>query len=94
MSAPSMRRLDELQADRALWGLGPEEARELDQLLREHGEEPDDSWERTAAATTVALLGEIPGPPRPQLLERLRQTAAALSLKPQTDTDNQAGERT
>jgi hypothetical protein len=76
----AMRRLDELQADRALWGLEPEEAWELDRLLRQHGEEPDETWERTAAAATVAMMQAMPGSPRPQLLERLREAAA--SLKP------------
>lgn len=78
----TMRRLDELQADRALWGLEAEEARELDQLLREHGEEPDESWEQTAAATTTAMLQVMPGSPRPQLLERLRLAAASLNPTP------------
>lgn len=81
-SSPAMRRLDELQADRALWGLEPEEARELDRLLRQHGEEPDETWERTAAATTAAMMQAMPGSPRPQLLARLRQAAAALDHQP------------
>ncbi|MHC4078356.1 MAG: hypothetical protein ACYST0_07940, partial [Planctomycetota bacterium] len=78
----TMRRLDELQADQALWGLEPGEARELDELLGEHGEEPDESWEQTAAATTAAMMHPMPSLPRPELLDRLRWSApSALEVE-------------
>ena len=46
MSASSMTRLDELQADDAIWGLDASAGQELVDALREAAVDADPSWER------------------------------------------------
>lgn len=75
MSTADPSRLDELQADAALWGLDDAEEQELAEALRQAGVERDDSWERGAAVMTVALQADVPGGPSEALLQRLRQSA-------------------
>ncbi|MHC4079216.1 MAG: hypothetical protein ACYTGW_11715 [Planctomycetota bacterium] len=74
MSAPG--RLDELLADRAIWGLSAAEQAELDRTLAERGEDlPDPGFEHTAAAITAAsLFGKRVSAP-PHVLRRIEATA-------------------
>lgn len=62
MSAPQDR-LQELFADRALFGLSADEAGELEQLLGELGCGDDDSFDLAAAALDRALAGQATPPP-------------------------------
>lgn len=75
MSTADMSRLEELQADAALWGLDDAEQQELAEALRQAGVERDDSWERGAAVMTVALQAEVPSGPSEALLHRLKKSA-------------------
>ena len=72
MSAPSMTRLDELQADDAIWGLDASAGQELVDALREAAVDADPSWERCAALTTIALQERAPAGPSEGLLRALR----------------------
>ena len=58
MSLASLHRVDELEADRALWGLSVEEQSELQAALTASGRTEDRSWELSCAALTAALLEE------------------------------------
>ena len=75
MSGPAMERIDELSADRALWGLDTEAERELDRVLDETGRDLDDSWEHSAAVALLAMQGVDPGPPPQRLMAKLRAAA-------------------
>ena len=58
MPIQQLRRAQDLLADRALHGrLEPARQRELDQLLTLYPTLDDGSWERAAAALTLALMG-------------------------------------
>ena len=70
-----MTRIDELQADRALWGLDRESEQELERVLQVDGREPDESWEHCAALMTQALQSDTPGGPSLHLMESLRAAA-------------------
>ena len=49
--------IDELLADRAIWGLNEDERRDLDALLHAAGErDTDSSWDSTAATITAAYV--------------------------------------
>lgn len=75
MSESTMCRLDELQADRALWGLDPQDQAELELALQRVGTTADSSWEHSAAVTLRALQLDEPGPPSERLIESLRRAA-------------------
>lgn len=75
MSAFSMTRLDELQADDAIWGLDENARLELVDALCEAKLEPDSSWEHSAAVATIALQQAIPSGPSERLLRALRDAA-------------------
>ena len=81
MSAPKMTRLDELQADDAIWGVDEAAQQELAEALRGADLERDDSWERSAAVATVALQEGLPSGPSQQLLNALRAAAPLPQLE-------------
>ncbi|QDT70673.1 Anti-sigma-K factor rskA [Planctomycetes bacterium MalM25] len=78
MSPSDADRLDDLLADRALFGLDAAETAELDRLLTTTGE--DDRYDLAAATAAVALAEEEPLPA--PLRERVLEAAAANDLRP------------
>ena len=81
MSAAQMTRLDELQADDAIWGVDEAAQQELAEALRGADLERDDSWERSAAVATVALQEGLPSMPSQQLMDTLRAAAPLPQLE-------------
>lgn len=75
MSAASMTRVDELQADDAIWGLDEHEQLELEQALLAANMVQDTSWEHSAVVATLALQQHVPTAPSPWLMEALRANA-------------------
>lgn len=82
MSDPVMTRIDELQADAAMWGLDDQSQQELDLALRQAGLDLDPSWERSAAVATLALQQAVPSAPSPWLMAALRAAAPVPQSKP------------
>jgi DNA-binding transcriptional regulator YbjK len=70
------QRLDDLLFAQATEGVSEAEARELEQLLAAHPKVDAHSYERAAAAVTLALLGSARALPD-RLRERLERSAAA-----------------
>lgn len=75
LSADDSRRLEDLLADRALFGLDNAETKELDRLLALAGRADDEALDLAAAAAAVALSKSAPSLPR-LLRERLLDDAA------------------
>ena len=66
------RRLHELMADRALFGLETEEAEELEQLLQSHPGDARDSMDSVAARCELALGVDVQTPLPAGLEDRIR----------------------
>jgi len=76
MTDAKTQRLDDLLFAQATEGVSEAEAREIEELLAAHPKVDAHSYERAAAAVTLALLGSagaLPG----RLRERLEHSAAA-----------------
>lgn len=91
MPSNDPRREHELLADRALFGLSPEEQHELAQLLGPHAEEIDD-LALTAAALDVGLhrgghAEALPSHLRDRILQATRSAAPATLATPQRTPD-------
>lgn len=72
----SLDRRDELLADRVLWGLSPDEERELGAFGADASDDgAGASWERAASATTVALLAPKIQPAPAHLVRKLETQA-------------------
>ena len=70
-----MTSLEELLADDAIWGLGPDSKQQLERELGDNQLERDLSWERSAAVLAMALQQSQVPPPSPDLMSRLRADA-------------------
>jgi len=75
MSAAHLTRLEELQADDAIWGVDAVTQQELADTLGSVDLEGDDSWERSAALLTIAMQNDTPSEPSPALMDALRASA-------------------
>jgi hypothetical protein len=80
MSAAQLTRLDELQADDAIWGVDEVAHQELVDGLHAADLERDSSWERSATVVTIALQQGLPRGPSPELMKSLR-ASAPISLQ-------------
>ncbi len=86
-SLPPLDRIQELLADRALFGLDDVEQHELEALLVEWDSLDVESLERTAAATHLGLLGDLEAMP-PELAARIAATATQTISDTPTETPN------
>lgn len=93
MSGDDRRR--ELQADRALFGLSPEEQRELDSLAVADENSEIDELEFAAAALDLALHADseqpLPAHLRDRILKASRTASPAPTAKPATLPSSQVG---
>jgi hypothetical protein len=78
MSTAHLTRLDELQADDAIWGVDEAAQQELVEALHAADLERDASWERSAAVVAIALQHGLPRGPSPQLMKALQASAPML----------------
>jgi hypothetical protein len=76
---PPLKRLDELLADRALFGTSAEEDAELEQLLASTPNSEQEVLDRIAANLALTSIPTSPGPMPADLQERIRATAALSS---------------
>jgi hypothetical protein len=79
MGEAASQRLDDLLFAQATEGISEAEARELEGLLAAHPKVDAQSYERAAAAVSLALLGTRRSLPS-RLRERLERSAAAERL--------------
>lgn len=72
-------RLDELMADRALWGLSSAEQHELTRAMKQLGVDAmDESWDVAAGAATAVLLGAVHEQPPPRVARKLQADAVGF----------------